>query len=124
MDEKDFSRLLGRTVRLTAVGAGMLGVASLIWPDYAFGMLVGILLGGIDLVSLGLRLPLWVKAPRGMVYFLVNARFVFRLGLLAVACYFLERWVGMGVLPWATAGIFLPYITFGVEAWVESLKRR
>ncbi len=124
MGEQEFRCLLGRTARLTAGGVGILGVASLFWPIGALGLLAGLVLGSIDLLSLGLRLPLWAKASRGTAMFLVNTRFLCRLGLLAVVTYSLERWVGMGIVPWATVGIFLPQITFGVEAWFALLHRR
>jgi hypothetical protein len=106
MEESNFHRLLADTVKVSAVGIVIAGVASLFWPFDALGVMVGLILGNLDLLATGYRLPLWAKASRGTALWLVNARFVFRLGLLALAFYLLDKWAGAGILWWVLAGLF------------------
>lgn len=91
------------------------GMGMMTGSPVAWGFSVGILPGIIDLVGLGLRLPLWAKLNHRAAVLSMNLRFVSRLVLLGVYFYALHRFTHVPVR-WALGGIFIPHVIYLV--WV------
>lgn len=90
---------------MLAVAAGVTGSAPM------WGISAGIVPGVIDLVGLGLRMPLWARLNQRAAATSINLRFLSRLVVLAVYFYLLHRYTRVS-LDWAVAGIFVPHAVY------------
>lgn len=82
---------------------------------FIWGLAAGIVPGEIDLVGLGLRLPLWARLnPRAAVTGL-NLRLLSRLVVLGIYFYVLKRYTPVSVYG-ALIGVFVPHAVY--LAWV------
>lgn len=90
---------------LLAAGAAISG-SLFIW-----GLAAGIVPGEIDLVGLGLRLPLWARLnPRAAVAGL-NLRLLSRLVVLGIYFYVLRRYTPVNIYG-ALIGVFVPHLVY------------
>jgi hypothetical protein len=76
-----------------------------------WSLAAGIIPGVVDLVGLGLRLPLWARLNGRAAVASINLRLLSRLVLLGVFFYALQHFTDLD-LGWALAGIFLPYVVY------------
>ncbi len=81
----------------------------------ASGLAAGMVLGIVDLVGLGLRLPLWAKLNQRAATMSMNLRFLSRLALVGVYFYALRRFTQVNVF-WTLAGLFVPHALYLVGA--------
>ncbi|WP_053960543.1 hypothetical protein [Sulfobacillus thermosulfidooxidans] len=79
----------------------------------------GILPGVVDVVGLGLRLPLWARLNGRAAVASINLRLLSRLVLLGVFFYVLQHYTRLD-LRWALAGIFVPYAIYLIGAIFSS----
>lgn len=94
---------------LSAVSAAISG-SLFIW-----GLAAGIIPGELDLVGLGLRLPLWARLnPRAAVAGL-NLRLLSRLVVLGIYFYVLRRYTPVSVYG-ALVGVFVPQAVYLIWA--------
>nr|WP_207711410.1 hypothetical protein [Sulfobacillus harzensis] len=97
------------------IGVVCVVIAAISGSMVAWGIAAGILPGDIDLVGLGLRLPLWARLnPRAAVMGL-NLRLLSRLVLLGVYFYVLQRYTRVN-LDAALGGVFVPHLIYLVWA--------
>lgn len=83
-----------------------------------WGLAVGIVPGEIDLIGLGLRLPLWARLnPRAAVTG-VNLRLLSRLVILGVYFYVLRRYTQVSIYS-ALAGVFIPHAVYLIWAAIH-----
>ncbi|AEW06296.1 hypothetical protein Sulac_2835 [Sulfobacillus acidophilus DSM 10332] len=113
---KEFTTQWKRAAALTAlIGIGLALAGWVTGSRILWGLAMGILPGLVDLIGLGLRLPLWARLnPRAAIVGL-NLRLVSRLVLLGGYFYVLSHYTHVA-LGWALAGIFLPHVVFLVWA--------
>lgn len=98
---------------LLAVGGAISG------SQFILGLAAGILPGEIDLVGLGLRLPLWARLnPRAAVSG-VNLRLLSRLVVLGVYFYVLKRYTHLN-LDAVLIGVFVPHAVYLAWAALHS----
>ncbi len=117
----EFSILWRRSAAASLSLAGFLVLIGLLFPGQIafYSLAAGILPGIVDLVGLGLRLPLWSRLnPRAAVAS-INLRLFSRLIILGVFFYVLQRFTDLSV-GWALAGIFVPYAIYLVWAIFRS----
>lgn len=81
--------------------------AAISGSEIMWGLAAGIVPGEINLVGLGLRLPLWARLnPRAAVTG-VNLRLLSRLVILGISFYVLKRYTAVSLYS-ALIGIFIP----------------
>ena len=86
---------------------------------FVWGLAAGIVPGEIDLVGLGLRLPLWARlSPRAAVSGII-LRLLSRLVVLGIYFYVLQRYTSVS-LSGALIGIFVPHFVYLVWAAFHS----
>ncbi len=99
-----------------AVGALALGVLLALGglvtgSPFIWGLAAGIVPGEMDLVGLGLRLPLWARLnPRAAVTG-VNFRLLSRLVVLGIYFYGLKRYTDVNLYA-ALIGVFVPHVVY------------
>lgn len=84
-----------------------------------WSLAAGILPGVVDIVGLGLRLPLWARLNGRAAVASINLRLLSRLVLLGAFFYVLQHFTHLD-LRWALGGIFLPFAIYLVGAIVSS----
>lgn len=103
----------------TAISLGVMVVSAffgiLMRSPLGVGLAAGIIPGVIDLVGLGLRLPLWARLSQGGATLSMNLRFLSRLALLGVYFYVLHKYTRLD-LRWAIVGLFVPHAIYLV--WI------
>ncbi len=98
-----------------ATGVVFVVIAALSGSQTAWGLAAGIVPGEIDLIGLGLRLPLWARLnPRAAVSGL-NIRLLSRLVVLGIYFYVLKRYTSVN-LDAALGGVFVPHLVYLVWA--------
>ncbi len=80
-----------------------------------WSLATGIIPGVVDLVGMGLRLPLWARLNVRAGVTSINLRLLSRLVLVGVFFYVLQHYTHLD-LGWALAGIFLPHAVYLVKA--------
>jgi hypothetical protein len=86
---------------------------------FLWGLAAGIIPGELDLVGLGLRLPLWARLnPRAAVAGL-NLRLLSRLVVLGIYFYVLRRYTPVSIYG-ALIGVFVPHAVYLVWAAFHS----
>ncbi|PSR20908.1 MAG: hypothetical protein C7B45_12800 [Sulfobacillus acidophilus] len=117
---KDFQDLWKRAAIMALVLGAMFAMsAGISGSRILWGLAAGIIPGEIDLVGLGLRLPLWARLnPRAAVTG-VNLRLLSRLVVLGIYFYVLKRYTDVSVYA-ALIGVFLPHLVYLVWAAVHS----
>ncbi|MCY0879201.1 MAG: hypothetical protein OWU84_09705 [Firmicutes bacterium] len=101
------------------VGAGLAAIAWGSGSLVIWGLAVGIAPGEVDLIGLGLRLPLFAQLnPRAAITG-VNLRFLSRLLVLGVYFYALHRYTKISI-DGAIVGIFVPYAIYLILAATAS----
>lgn len=118
---KDFSLLWRRSAAASLSLAGCLVLIGLAVPESVifFSVAAGILPGIVDLVGLGLRLPLWAKLNQRAALTSINLRLFSRLILLGVFFYVIQHYTSLRV-GWALVGIFVPYAIYLIWAIFRS----
>ena len=113
---KAFKDLWKRAALISLViGFILAASAAVSRSQFIWGLAAGIIPGEIDLVGLGLRLPLWARLnPRAAVAG-VNLRLLSRLVILGVYFYVLRRFTAVN-LDGALIGVFIPHVVYLV--WV------
>jgi multisubunit Na+/H+ antiporter MnhG subunit len=113
---KAFQDLWKRAAVISLVFGGALTVVAWITGSpVLWGLATGIAPGEVDLVGLGLRLPLFAQLnPRAAVTG-VNLRFLSRLLVLGVYFYVLHRYTTISLYS-AIIGIFVPHAVYLVLA--------
>lgn len=102
-----------------ALGLALAGIGLVTGSPNIWGLASGIIPGEIDLVGLGLRLPLWARLnPRAAVSG-VNLRLLSRLVVLGIYFYVLRRYTTVSVYS-ALIGIFIPHLVYVVWAAFHS----
>lgn len=98
-----------------AIGVVFVVIAAISGSQAAWGLAAGVVPGEIDLIGLGLRLPLWARLnPRAAVSGL-NLRLLSRLVVLGIYFYVLKRYTSVN-LDAALAGVFVPHLVYLVWA--------
>lgn len=117
---KDFQDLWKRAaITALVLGAIFALSAEISGSRIVWGLAAGIIPGEIDLVGLGLRLPLWARLnPRAAVAG-VNFRLLSRLVVLGIYFYVLRRYTDVSLYG-ALIGIFLPHLSYLVWAAFHS----
>lgn len=117
---KEFQNLWKRAAVFSIVlGLALVGAAAITRSYVLWGFAAGILPGEIDLVGLGLRMPLWARLnPRAAVMG-INFRLVSRLVVLGVYFYVLKRYTDVNLYA-ALAGVFVPHVVYLVWAALHS----
>ncbi|MCY0880974.1 MAG: hypothetical protein OWS74_03180 [Firmicutes bacterium] len=120
---KEYASLWKKSAAVSlGVAAGLAIGGLLIKQHFAWSMLLGLVLGVIDLIGLGMRLPLWVKLGPGPAMVSINVRMLSRLAVLAVVLYVIR-------LIWAVKlgafliGLFFPYIVYLYYAIRQSINK-
>jgi len=86
-------------------------VGEIIGSRVAWSVAAGIVLGIVDLVGLGMRLPMWAKLGHRAATLSMNLRLLSRLILLGVSFYALKRFTHLS-LGAALIGIFVPHVMY------------
>jgi len=117
---KEFQNLWKHAAVISlALGVVLAGVALISGSLVVWGFAAGILPGEIDLVGLGLRLPLWARLnPRAAVMGM-NFRLLSRLVVLGVYFYVLKQYTHVNLYA-ALFGIFIPHLVYLVWAAFHS----
>ena len=118
---KEFSMLWRRSAAASLSLAGCLVLIGVLVPNRIifFSMAAGILPGIVDLVGLGLRLPLWAKLNQRAALTSINLRLFSRLILLGVFFYVIQHYTTLSV-GWSLLGIFVPYAIYLIWAIFRS----
>ncbi len=102
--------LIALAISIVCMGGGLVTGSRMAW-----GVAAGFVPGEVDLIGLGLRLPLWARlTPRAAVVGL-NLRLLSRLLLVGVYFYILHHYTVISV-PWALVGLFVPHAVYLVDA--------
>ncbi len=117
---KAFAVLWKQAVLMALViGLILTATAAVVGSQFVWGLASGIIPGEIDVMGLGLRLPLWARLnPRAAVAG-VNLRLLSRLVILAVYFYVLRRFTAVNVYG-ALIGVFIPHVVYLVLAAFQS----
>lgn len=108
----DFKALWQKTAGLSLLVSVMSAVfGSVTGSGVAWGISLGILPGIIDVIGLGLRLPLWAKLNQGSAILSINLRLMSRLLVLAVFFYGLKKFTRVNI-DWAVLGLVIPYAIY------------
>ncbi len=113
---KDFQNLWKQAAVISfGIGVVLAVIAMIAASPIFWGLASGIIPGEIDLVGLGLRLPLWARLnPRAAVSG-INLRLLSRLVLLGIYFYVLKHYTDFNIYA-ALAGIFVPHLVYLVWA--------
>ncbi len=116
---KEFTNLWRKSAAVSLGLATLLAVAGLVTGSNAiWGVALGIIPGVIDLVGLGLRLPLWARLNQRAAVTSINLRLMSRLMVLAVYFYILHRYTQVN-LKFAVVAVFLPHAIYGLWAFIQ-----
>lgn len=116
---KDFTNLWRKSAAVSLGLAALLAVVGLATGSNAvWGLSLGIIPGVIDLVGLGLRLPLWARLNHRAAVTSVNLRLFSRLLVLAVYFYVLHRYTHVN-LKWTVVAVFIPHAILGIWAFIQ-----
>ncbi|MHB1610505.1 MAG: hypothetical protein ACYCT0_02300 [Sulfobacillus sp.] len=120
---KEFTNLWRKSAAVSLGLAALLAVAGLVTGSNAiWGLALGIIPGVMDLVGLGLRLPLWARLNQRAAVASVNLRLLSRLVVLAVYFYVLHRYTQVN-LKWAVVAVFFPHAIYGLWAFIQHRSR-
>lgn len=115
----DFTNLWRKSAAVSLGLAALLAVAGLVTgSNVVWGLSLGIIPGVIDLVGLGLRLPLWARLNQRAAVTSVNLRLFSRLLVLAVYFYVLHRYTYVN-LRWTVVALFIPHAMYGIWAFIQ-----
>lgn len=117
---KDFQALWKHAAIVSvALGIVLAGLGFASGSSVFWGLAAGIIPGDIDLIGLGLRLPLWARLNPRAAMMGINFRLLSRLVVLGVYFYVLKQYTHVNVYA-ALGGVFIPHAAYLVWAAFHS----
>lgn len=117
---KEFHSLWKQSALIAALlGIVLAGIGAVTGSLVFWGLAAGIVPGEIDLIGLGLRLPLWARLNPRAAATGMNFRLLSRLVLLGIYFYVLKRFTTVN-LDATLAGVFIPHLVYLVWAAFHS----